>query len=247
MKINIKNVEVVKYNPYGTFDPNNYVTGPLIKRNKMILSFNPVTKEINGSVNILENPEHKTSCLYYDDEAVYEFKDYYFLNLACQSCNEPFYYKSKMKVHSVVIDRVNHMLYVLKDQNELYNFLSGKYFQKIYSKRLNSFTNISLPTIKKGRNETYRNTTIKRNLVYNEAKGRYEPEDPLHLFQVKLIYNRRSDIFKYNNSQTLTRTTKKFTPDVAVYSCYKFSSAHETKIRLFKDIIEEVTGYKILY
>ena len=98
MRINIKNVEVAKYDPFGDFDPDNYITGPLIRRNKINLSFNPVTKELIGSENIINNPENKTSCLYYDDEAVYDFDDYYFLNLACQPCNEAFFLKSKMRL-----------------------------------------------------------------------------------------------------------------------------------------------------
>lgn len=247
MKINIKKVEVIKYDPYGNYNPYNYMTGPLIKRNKMDLAFHPLTKEIQGSKNLIVRPENRISCLYYDDESVYEFEDFYFLNLACQPCNEPIYYKTKMNVNSIVIDKVNHMMYIVKDQNELYKFLSGKNFKKIYCKRLNSFTNISLPTIKKGRNETYRNTNQKTELIYNEKKGKYEQDNPLHLFQVKLIYNKRSDIHRYNNKRSLINVAKKFNTEMPIYSCYKFSSAHETKIRLFKDIIEEVTGYKIIY
>ena len=41
------------------------------------------------------------------------------------------------------------MLYILKNNNELYQFLSGKKFEYIYYKRLNSFTNVSLATVKK--------------------------------------------------------------------------------------------------
>ena len=115
MQIFIKKAEVVNYDPYKNYDPYSYITGPLVKRENIKLSFHPLTKEINGSENLIISPEDRTSCLYYDDETVYKFKNYYFLNLACQPCNESFYYKSKMKVKSVVIDKVNHMLYILKN------------------------------------------------------------------------------------------------------------------------------------
>ena len=247
MQIFIKKAEVVNYDPYKNYDPYSYITGPLIKRDHIDLSFHPLTKEIKGSENLIISPEDRTSCLYYDDEAVYKFKNYYFLNLACQPSNEPFYYKSKMKVNCVVIDKVNHMLYILKNQNELYKFLSGKEFEYIYYKRLNSFTNVSLATIKKGRNETYRNTKQKCDLIYDEEQGRYKQSNPLDLFQVKLIHNLQGDVNIYNTNASFVNTAKYFNIDIPIYSCYKFLSAHETKIRTFQDIIQEVTGYKIIY
>ena len=113
-----------------------------------------------------------------------------------------------MCVKCVIIDKRDHMLYIVKDEIELYKFLSGESFTFIYKKRINSFTNVTLPTIKKGRNETYRNVKNTNQMVYNEKKGKYESENPLNLFEIKLIHNCIMDITHYNYYTSENDTAK---------------------------------------
>ena len=84
-------------------------------------------------------------------------------------------------------------------------------------------------------------------MVYNEKKGKYESENPLNLFEIKLIHNCIMDITHYNYYTSENDTAKYINLKIPIFSCYKFFSAHETKIRIFKNIIEEVSGYKIVY
>ena len=248
MRIKLKNIEVLNCETNKYLNSSSYLTTPLLERDKINISFNPVTKEIIGSKNILENPENRISCLYYDDEAIYEFNDYLYLSLACQDCSQSFYNKSKLKVNNVLIDKFNHMLYVLKDDKQLHNYIRGENFEYLFSKRLNSFTNVTFPTIKQGPNETYRNVNQGYgDDVYNEEKGKYEKESPLNLYQVKLIENHQQDIISLNNKCPLNNTIKKISNSIPIFSIYKFSSAHTTKINLFKKIIEEITGFTIVY
>lgn len=245
--IQLEDVEVVRYDLSSAVNVHEYLKGPLYKRKKYNLKFHPLTKQLIGSVNVIKKPKNKISCLYYDDEHIFEFKEYYFLTLACKPCNESFFKRSKLNVKHVLIDKKNHMLYILDNERELYNCISGKTFGYIYSKRLNSFTNISLTSIKKGRNETYRNPQKKDDFIYDEELEMYHKDNALCLFQVKLIYNQRKDIHKYNKYRSLTSLAENFNPEIPIHKLYKFSSAHETKIRKFKNIIEETCGFKIIY
>ena len=60
--------------------------------------------------------------------------------------------------------------------------------------------------------------------------------------KVEIIGNKRIPTSFISNI-----SNKYFNLKIPIFSCYKFFSAHETKIRIFKNIIEEVSGYKIIY
>ena len=138
-------------------------------------------------------------------------------------------------------------LYIFKLQGDMYNFISGRDFDCIYKKRLNSYVNITLPSIIKGNNETHQNNVNTKELIYDETSESYKYYNPLNLFQVKLIYNSLPDILDYNMYGNSEKSITYFSLDIPITRLYKFSSAYEEKIMLFKKTIEKITGYKIIY
>ena len=243
-----KKINIVSTNN-NNIDTSLYLTGPLILRTPKKLRFynDILSNKIKGSKNIIENMTYKTSCMYFDDETIFQYEDLYFLNLACEPCGQGFAKTISLKVRPVLIDTTNHMLYIFNFNDDMINYISGNHYNCLYSKRLNSFANVTLPTIKKGKNEKYLNTDKENNRVFNKTLNIYEYKNPLEMYQVKLINNNRFDVSKYNSHRTLNDVAEHFNVNIPIKRLYKFSSSHENKIRLFKQLIEETVGFRIMY
>ena len=74
-----------------------------------------------------------------------------------------------------------------------------------------------------------------------------ETYNPLQLTQMKLFRNDVYDVMNYNKNRPLSSLAEHISVDIKITRLYKFASAHENKMRIFKQTIEEVVGFRIMY
>jgi len=196
--------------------------------------------------DLLTNKTNRIGCLFYDDEYVIQKGDVVFFSLACTECKERKKATSKIKIRWVLIDKLYKMLFIFDNYYDLVNYIKEdnyKYYDKIY---LSPFVNIGFKKTKLGKSETYINKKKSQETI-NPITGRIEKYNPLELTQYKLFYNAPKDVDEYNKKDNLSEHAYHFNVNIKITKLFKFSSAHENKMQLFKNIIEDVVGFKILY
>ena len=175
-----------------------------------------------------------------------KFNDVVIFSLACAPCNEPNRGKTPFIIRWVLIDKTHCLLLIFEQYNDLANYVRGdnyKYFERIY---LSEFYNIGYRSVKRGKNETHINIKKKHRIV-NPINGCIETYNPLELHQMKLFCNKHHDVYEYNKERKLSDLVENFDQNIKIARIYKFASAHENKMRLFKETVEEVVGFKIMY
>ena len=215
-------------------------------RKKTDVFFCPITKLLTKTEELITKPSNKLSCLFYDEESVVKFNDVVIFSLACGPCNDSFNSKQNLEIKWVLIDKTHCLLLIFEQYDDLANYVRGdnyKYFYKIY---LNEFHNIGYHSIRRGKNETYINVKKKHRFV-NPISGCIETYNPLELHQLKIFCNNHHDVYEYNKERKLSDLVVHFNQNVKINRIYKFASVHENKMQIFKETVEEVVGFKIMY
>jgi len=217
--------EVVPIKSYNLIDHEEVFSGYNL-RPKDNVYFSSENDELVGSRNIigpiLDNPDY----YFFDYQHVTEYKDVLIFALACQPCNKKFFNKSSYRVRNVLIDRTFNLLIIFDDINEITKYLSGNKYEYKFGMVLNPYVNISLCQTRRIKNV---------NFPINKEKA-----EKSNMYECNLFENDQNDCFK-NGTKT------HFDNNIKVNNIYKFSSSHSNKMKIFKETIEHVVGYRIIH
>lgn len=214
---------VINVTNYSLIDFNNPFTGTNFR------PYNPInycleTESLVGSKNIIDNKTIISSKHYWDLEEVLEYRDVVIFKLACQEYSKRIYDKNEYRFKSVLIDKTYNFLIIFDSVDDMFNYISGIEFNYCYGISLNSYINLTLCKPRCIKNIKF---PINKN---NKSK----------LYECTLIENDHNELIKYN-------VHNHFNNFIKINKLYKFSSVYSSKMKLFKETIEKIVGFKIIY
>lgn len=215
------NAKIVNVTNSSIIDFNNKFSG-MNFRPKQSINYDLENEKLVGSKDILRIKTNISPSYFNDNEVVIEYKDVVIFNLACQSYTKN-YIKPEYRVKNVLIDKTYNLLIIFDDIDEMFKYISGHDFKYSYGIFLNSYINLSLCKKKK---------INKINFEINKKNS--------YLFEIKLIENDNKELTKFN-------INNHFNNFIKIKKLFRFSSVYPNKIKLFKETIEKIVGFKIIY
>ena len=216
-------VDIIPVSKISLIDYNNPFTG---------INFRPLdpinycleTESLIGSKDILTNKTNKETRHFFDSEEVLEYKDVVLFRLACQKYGRVNYRNHEYRIKNALIDKTYNLLIVFDTIDDMYSYISGRNFNYCYGICLNSYINLTLCKPRFIKDIKFEVNKNKKSLMY----------------ECTLIKNDETELVNKN-------IDNHFNNFIKINKLFKFSSVHPDKMKLFKETIEKIVGFKIVY
>lgn len=129
------------------------------------------------------------------------------------------YKNSLQTVKNVIIDKIYNLLIVFDTVDDMFNYISGNEYNYCYGISLNSYINL---------------TICKPHCI------KFAINNKPKLYVCTLIENDHNELIKNNSSNHFNNFIK-------INKLYRFSSVHQNKLKMFKETVEKIVGFKIIY